>query len=323
MNKSRIEIVPVNSKFHVVIDSNTTSHKAGSQAAAQITIDRIIKQMGSDKIIQIGLGTIGSDHAGDAGENPSVEFDINERFLFLTHIVGMVAKGETNAAIIVGQGGLGKTHTVIESLRDSGFSDIDKMISEAPEGAHFKRAKTFKFIKGYSTGKHLYRQLYEGNDSVIVFDDCDSIQKDMNSLNILKSALDSYGTRVVSWGAEPINGSDLPTSFIFTGRIIFISNMAMRTWDSAVKSRCMTVDVHMTKAQIMDRMRHMVESDTFMPEYDQEMKEQALEIIDTCKDHIKDLNLRTLVKATQARVSAQGSGSDAFCKQLVTYLLTN
>lgn len=319
MTKSRIEIVPVNGKFHVIIDNDRVAHKAGTQAAAQLTVDRLIKQMGG-LAFQAGLGNMGSVDP-DTGEAhiTAMDFDINERFDFLKHFVGMVAKGSANSVVIVGQGGLGKTHTVLETLKEVGLNDIEHLIGTAPEGSSIDRNNTYRFISGYSTAKGLYRTLFENNNAVIVFDDCDSIQKDQNALNILKGALDTYAKRIICWNSEPIGGSDLPTSFQFDGRIIFISNLPLRTWDTAVKSRAMTIDVHMSRPQIVDRMKHILDNSEFMPEYEPEHKQDAMNMIERHQDIVKDLNLRTLIKATQARAGAP----EGKWENLVTYLLTN
>lgn len=321
MSKSRIEIVPVGAKFHVIVDnSDVPSHKAGTQAAAQITVDRIIKQFGAEKIVQVGLGSNVTLQGGDGEDLMGVaEFDINERFLFLEHFVSMVARGKANSVVIVGQGGLGKTHTVIETLHKMGLDDIDEMVAKAEIGSSVAREGTYKFVSGYSTAKGLYRTLFENNNCILVFDDCDSIQKDPNALNILKAALDTYSKRIISWNSEPIGGSDLPTSFQFDGRIVFISNLPLRTWDTAVKSRAMTVDVHMTRSQIIDRMRHMVDNDQFMPEFQMDHKLDALNTLDKLKDIVKDLNLRTLIKAVQTRADAP----DEIWESMLTYLVTN
>ncbi len=324
MSNHRVEIIPVGTKFHVVVDGNNIAHKAGSQAAAQITVDRLVKQFGGpEKCIQVGIGTpYGDGHPGGDLSNAALDFDINERFQFLGAIVGMVARGDSNAAVIVGQGGLGKTQQVIDSLHAEGLTDLDLRISLAAEGTTVSFDKSYKFVKGYSTGKALFRTLYEHNDQVIVFDDCDSIQADKNSLNILKCALDTYGRRIITWGSEPIGGTDLPKSFLFTGRVIFVSNMPLRMWDSAVKSRCHTVDVHMTRRQILERMRYIKDLETFMPSYEPEHKDDAMTLIETLIDHIKEPNLRTLIKATQARASAAKTPNVPW-EPMVTYLLTN
>lgn len=227
-------------------------------------------------------------------EPAAPQFHINERFDFLHRAVVMVAAGIQAAAVITGSGGLGKSYAVRRALESTG-------LRETIESETTKKA--FITVKGYSTPKGLYRTLFENNDSVIVFDDCDSILKDPVALNILKGALDSYDTRVISWNAD-MRDDDLPRSFIFTGRVIFISNLAEEKIDQAIRSRAMTIDVSMTRKEIVERMEKMIGEDNFMPQFDQSTKLDALMFIND-NTKIRNLSLRTLM--TVCKVRASGS----------------
>ena len=159
------------------------------------------------------------------------------------------------------------------------------------------------FRSGYSTPKGLYRLLYENKDGVLVFDDCDSVLKDPVSLNLLKGALDSYSRRIISWRAD-IRDEDLPTSFEFKGRVVFISNLGSSQIDQAIITRSMAVDLSMTTQQKIDRMRHILESGEFMPEALKEHKVDAIALIERLKDSVKELSLRTLIQVTKIRANA-------------------
>ena len=172
------------------------------------------------------------------------KFTINQRFGFLSDMIVMLAKGDQPSVVVTGPGGLGKSHTVTTALRNAGLKDLS-VLDEYEVGAPVPK-NAFIVIKGYSTPKGLYRTLFENRHSVIVFDDCDSVLKDAVSLNLLKGALDSYSKRIISWRAD-IKDEDLPTSFEFKGRVVFISNMSSNQLDQAIISRSMSVDVTMTK----------------------------------------------------------------------------
>jgi predicted flavoprotein YhiN len=133
-----------------------------------------------------------------------------------------------------------------------------------------------------------------------VFDDCDSVLKDTVSLNLLKGALDSYSKRIISWRAD-IKDEDLPTSFEFKGRVVFISNMSSTQLDQAIISRSMSVDVTMTTEQKVERMRHLVTEQSFMPDFDLVSKNDALNLIASLADSVKELSLRTLIQVTKIR----------------------
>lgn len=242
------------------------------------------------------------------------EFGINDRFGFVEKMVGMVAKKTIASAIITGQGGLGKTHTVLKTLKQEGMSDTTDL-GQFEIGARINAPKAFRLVKGFSTAKGLYRTLFEGNGQVLVFDDCDSVLKDPVALNLLKGALDSYGDRWINWNAD-IRDEDLPRSFKFTGSIVFISNMDLERIDQAVRSRAMCVDLSMTQEQKVERMQVIANSADFMPDYGKQLKEDALEFIAQHINSIMNLSLRTLIAVTKIRAE----GGD--WKQLAKYVVT-
>jgi len=223
------------------------------------------------------------------------KFTINQRFGFVTDMVDMVAGGDQASVIICGPGGLGKSHTVIQALKNRGFSDVT--LQEAGE---IRARKSYTVVKGYSTAKGLFRLLYENKDSVLVFDDCDSVLKDPVSLSLLKTALDSYSQRVVTWRAD-FKDEDLPNSFLFKGRVVFISNMSSSQLDQAVVTRSLCVDLSMTTEQKVERMRHLLTSGEFMPEYEQVHKQDAMDLIAEVQDRVKELSLRTLIQCVKIR----------------------
>jgi hypothetical protein len=189
---------------------------------------------------------------------------------------------------------------VTKSLRKAGFNDLSTLDNMQVGEPVPKNA--FIVIKGYSTPKGLYRTLYENRNSVIVFDDCDSVLKDPISLNLLKGALDSYSRRVISWRAD-IKDEDLPTTFEFKGRVVFISNIASSNLDQAIISRSMAVDLSMTTKQKVERMRFLLTQPEFMPETTMVEKTDAMNLIDTLKDKVKELSLRTLIQVAKIRKS--------------------
>ncbi len=247
------------------------------------------------------------------------KFGINQRFGFVEKIVDMVAKGVQPSTVITGQGGLGKTYTVMKQLKASGLEDYNELIQRVPAGSTIQMSKVFVTIKGYSTPKGLYRTLFENQNATIVFDDCDSILKDPVALNLLKGALDSYSKRIISWNAEGFGKDDeLPRSFEFKGRIVFISNMDQDKIDQAIRSRSMMIDLSMTDAQKIDRMEHIAASEEFMPEYDAKIKTDALELIRSVQDEAKEISLRTLISVCKIRAA-----NPKDYKDMATYILTN
>jgi hypothetical protein len=233
---------------------------------------------------------------------PVVEskFSINERFGFVKDMVTMLANGDQASVVVTGPGGLGKSHTVSAALREAGFNDVS-VLDEFEVGDNIPK-NSYRVVKGYSTPKGLYRTLYENRNSVIVFDDCDSVLKDPVSLNLLKAALDSYSRRIISWRAD-IKDEDLPTVFEFKGRVVFISNLSTTSLDQAIITRSLAVDLSMTAKQKVERMRFLLTQPDFMEDFAMVHKTESMDLVDSLCDNIKELSLRTLMQVIKIRKS--------------------
>jgi hypothetical protein len=234
---------------------------------------------------------------------PESRFTINERFGFISDMIKMLVKGDQASVIISGPGGLGKSHAITKALNANGLKDRTLVESTMGEAA---AKKSYRVVKGHATPLGLYRTLYENRDSVLVFDDCDSVLRDPLSLNILKGALDSYSRRIISWKSDRLD-EELPTVFEFKGRVVFVSNLPVNALDQAVVTRSMAVDVSMTLQQKIERMRTIVSEDDFLPEYSMMHKMEALDLIETFCDRVKELSLRTLIQVAKIR---KGSGTN-------------
>jgi hypothetical protein len=210
----------------------------------------------------------------------------------LERLTKMVGRGIQPSLVITGMAGVGKTHLVKETLKQMGL----------------RESYDFEHFKGKATAAGLYMTLYANSDKIVVLDDCDSVFKDDDAVNILKAALDSYDTRQISYiSTRPLKdefGEPIPTRFEFTGKIIFISNINQSKLDEAIRSRSFVADISMNTEQMFLRMEQLmqtIESKIPMP-----AKQQALAIMKAL--HAKydgvDINLRSFIKA--ARIAAMG-----------------
>lgn len=211
------------------------------------------------------------------------QFTINQRFDFLNNLTFMVIDGVTPSLIVTGEGGLGKTHSVTESINSTDMTSSD-----------------YVFFKGYSTARGLYNTLFDNNGKLIIFDDCDSVLEDKVALNILKSALDSYEKRTISWMAKMNKSDEYPQQFDFTGRIIFISNKSKENMNEALLSRSLTVDLTMTPNDKIERMDSILNS--ILPEYTLDAKKEALDFLKEVKNEVS-LNMRMLIMVTKMRAT--------------------
>ena len=217
--------------------------------------------------------------------------DPSEMFKNIERLTKMVGRGLQPSLVITGSAGTGKTHIVKSTLEEMG-------LKESTDFVHFK---------GRATPAGLFVTLYENNDKIIVLDDCDSVFKDDDAVNILKGALDSYDTRKISYistkSLKDEFGSEVPRHFEFSGRIIFISNINQSKLDEAIRSRSFVADVDLTNDQMFERIEQLMEKmESRVPAA---AKAQALELMKELDAEFEiEINLRSFIKA--ARICAMG-----------------
>ena len=224
----------------------------------------------------------------------SAKADVDPAVMFknIERLTKMVGKGIQPSLVITGSAGTGKTHLVKQTLTDLGLEESNHFV-------HFK---------GRATAAGLFVTLYENSDKIVVLDDCDSVFKDADAVNILKGALDSYDIRKISYlTTKPLKdefGSHLPRTFEFTGKIIFISNISQSNLDEAIRSRSFVADVDLTKAQMFERVEQLM--DKMEQQIPQAAKEQAVQIMKELEAEFAgvSINLRSFIKA--ARICAMG-----------------
>jgi hypothetical protein len=238
------------------------------------------------------LGGVVNGVAEDLFSNPAAttsaevqvstpRWNVNQKFDFLGKLVHLVITEVNPSCVILGDGGLGKTYTVKAQLAKAGLTEgID-----------------FEFFSGTATAAGLYRLLYENNGKLIVFDDCDAVLKVPTAVNVLKAALDSRRAQDCVDRFGRLDG--LPQSFEFTGRIIFISNLDMNRIPEPIVSRSISIDLTMNSEEKITRM------EALLPILEKSVSLIAkTEMLDLLKEHrseIKNLNLRTLLKAIRIR----------------------
>ena len=237
--------------------------------------------------------------ASKAEIDPAVMFKNIER------LTKMVGKGIQPSLVITGSAGTGKTHLVKQTLNDMGLEESNHFV-------HFK---------GRATAAGLFVTLYENCDKIVVLDDCDSVFKDPDAVNMLKAALDSYDTRNISYiTSKPLKdqfGTHLPRSFEFTGKIIFISNLDQSTLDEAIRSRSFVSDISMTTEQMFMRIEGLMEKmENKIPT---KAKQQAMTIMKELHEKYDGIsvNLRSFIKA--ARICAMGfeNAKDMVAEQII------
>ena len=225
---------------------------------------------------------------------------IRERFDILHSMTKACIAGDIRAMIVSGPPGVGKSFGVEQ--------EIDKAVL-------FDKIKNTRLraevVKGAATPIGLYQTLYKYSDpnSVVVFDDCDSILLDDVSLNLLKGALDSGKKRRISWLSESrvLKSEGIPDSFDFKGSVVFITNLKFDKMKSqklkdhldALQSRCHYLDLTLdTMRDKILRIRQIASDGVLFADYDfsADVQESILEFMSTNQNRLREMSLRMAIK---------------------------
>jgi predicted AAA+ superfamily ATPase len=203
--------------------------------------------------------------------------------------------------------GVGKSYGIEAQLENANLFD---QISG-------RRVKS-EMIKGTASALGMYKALYKYSDenSVVVFDDCDSILLDDVCLNLLKGALDSGKKRRISWLADShsLRNEGIPDQFDFKGGVIFITNLkfdqmkSQKTRDhlDAIQSRChyldLTLDTMHDKILRIKQIARTGElfSDFAFNQFDQDL---IIEFMTDNQARLREVSLRMAIKIAQLKKS--------------------
>jgi hypothetical protein len=174
-----------------------------------------------------------------------------------------------------------------------------------------------EIIKGAISAVNLYKTAYRMRKagSVIVLDDADSLFNDEDALNILKVLCDSSETRKVSWMKESnaLIADDVPQSFEFSGAMIFISNLDFQRFVDegknkyaqhfeALMSRSLYLDLRLhSRNELGVWIEHVASAGKI---FEREglttaQGKAVLSFLKKNRDELRELSLRTLLKAAQ------------------------
>jgi hypothetical protein len=214
-----------------------------------------------------------------AGIEPPGEKELFSKIEY--YIDRLMKDDDFNSLIVIGDPGIGKTHTIQKLLKD-------KYGLNHPNG--------YQFIKGKATGAGLIRLFWEFPDDIIFLDDCDKPLSDPEDANILKAATDDKPIRPIGGInamlnknfqllkdqlnsqaidlQELVNGNEWELikdyadeykigpvrGFPFRGKVIAISNKYKDQIDAAFVSRSGFVEIDLTQEQILSRLQAIIES---------------------------------------------------------------
>jgi Cdc6-like AAA superfamily ATPase len=201
---------------------------------------------------------------------------INEKFELISELVEGVSLGALNGLAVSGPPGIGKTYTVMNV--------VDRV----------KGNKKFVAYSGHVTPLSLYNILAENrDDAIIVFDDCDEVFTNHLALNILKPAMDTKKTRIVSWATSQSNRVSDPV-FTFKSNVILVTNTVLATSPhyKAFVDRIHHVELDVSYEERLAKIYDIVNtSKTVEPQLAREVAEYLID-----EKPADELSLRTFVK---------------------------
>ena len=230
---------------------------------------------------------------------------IRERFDILTEMTKACTTGDIRAMIVSGPPGVGKSFGVEQEIEKATL--FDKLAG---------RRIRAEVVKGSATPIGLYQTLYKFSDanSVVVFDDCDSILLDDVALNLLKGALDSGKKRKISWLSESssLRREGIPDSFEFNGSVIFITNLKfdkmksqkLRDHLDALQSRCHYLDLTLdTMRDKLLRIKQIAKDGVLFADhnFDDEAQDEIIAFMNSNKDRLREMSLRMALKIADLR----------------------
>lgn len=222
---------------------------------------------------------------------------VAEKYEQIEAFSDLLVNSYSNGFLVVGNPGIGKTHTILERLQKTGIE--------------------YTYASGaVKTSKDLYRYLYHHREGeVIIFDDCDSVIS-KGDVNLLKSALDTNTKKPnmitfldkdfkdpaeIELMGPKMRQRAIPNTFEFSSGCIFISNLRIEKINPALKSRSLVIDLYLTKEEILNRIEDKL--DQFPPDIPRDTKLEVLNFFRKYKEIIKSIDFRAFDKVATLRMT--------------------
>lgn len=218
---------------------------------------------------------------------------IQERFEFSARLAEQVIDDKLRFAIFSGPGGLGKSFLVKQKIQKATEENLCQI----------------RVIKGNISAVMLYKLLWENRSvaHVLVFDDCDGFVEE-DCINLFKAATDTDDPRMISWEKDSsvLKKYDIPQTFRYHGRIIFITNIDFDREIAKNNSMSPHLDALLTRSVYVNftintsreraiRVLYVLEH-TDMLSQNQHTKNLIVEFISNNRNRFRDLSLRAAVQ---------------------------
>jgi hypothetical protein len=195
-----------------------------------------------------------------------IEKPLDEYLTLYYAVKNLVTNKHLNGLLVYGPPGTGKTFTVKYTLYKLGVPYV-----------HYKG--------GAKTLEDLVSILYKHRKGkVIILDDFDSALNNPDAINILKAATDTYEKRIISLpiyrdtSFSDIELPSIPEQFVFTSKIIVITNKDGHELDKALLSRMVGIKIEFTNEQMLKIIRKVLR--TIHPDVNDDIKLEVLKFVE-------------------------------------------
>lgn len=160
----------------------------------------------------------------------------------LKEYVQMLVKSDITSLVVKGNGGIGKSYSIMSELESMGFT----------EGVNYI------YVTGYVTPLQLYNIILRSTTleapKLLVFDDIDALVTNKISIALLKSALwEVRGKRIVSYHSSSSKIEGLP-SIEFEGKICLVLNDLKQenAFGKPLLDRTIVFDMSLTHKEVIE-----------------------------------------------------------------------
>jgi len=292
--------VKINSGLHYSNEISGTFPMAKAYSASTNSKrDGFVWIMKNDNRVKLHVNPTDIQVVGknDDKSDAVISQEIENRFNVMETLVDGVIDRNIKSMIISGAPGIGKSFTVDEKL-------------QAAQKAGKCRVNQ---LTGSCTPIGLYLQLWNHQNAgdVLILDDIDSIFNDIESLNLLKGALDTGRTRQISWmsASSYLREEGADNTFEFKGTVVFITNMnfdlmiekasKMSPHFAALVNRCVYLDlgIHSTR-EIMVRINQVIRNTNILNDLgvSKSHTDEIMKWMVEHKDSLRSLSIRTILQ---------------------------
>ena len=205
----------------------------------------------------------------------------NSAFFVAEQHIRMVAMGLSYGCIIVGKGGLSKTHLTLGILKEMNVP--------------------FEHLDSYSSSASFYGWVYQNRRKILFIDDVEGLLDDKRAVAYLKAMTDTYKNRmvknIIARQQKDKYGEYVPEEFFFEGGIIIATNELKKNKHiKALLTRIREINLNLTYRQKISIMEEIIQTeDELFPKLNIHHRREVFEFIkENTDEQTYDLNFRTL-----------------------------